>query len=1134
MLPSNRTHIATTMHLLRRPLIPIPNKSRWHANQTPRPAPSPFLGGGEKVAAGWMRGAAPNADARNPAPLLRGRERESARVAVPITFHRMPFGIGITLLLAAVLLAPTAVAEDWPTFMHDRARSGVSGEALKFPLNELWSYTPPAEPVRAWPSPQAGYNELPKLAFDDATHVSMAGDSVFFGSSVDNGIHAVEARTGAKRWTFFTEGPVRLAPTVSEGRVFAGSDDGLVYCLNAKDGRLVWSARPGPGTTRILGAGRICSLWPIRTGVLVDGGVAYCGAGIFPARETLVAAFDAATGKRLWQTTTTPKSREAYVALAPQGYLLATADQLYVPCGRTAPLAYARADGAARGSMVKTYLIVPSKGVVSGDYGVLVDDLYYLGSQNELHTYTPDGKHVSTVRDAAQVIATKSHYFKLAGPPVPKYGRESAPKPNALTVFDRVAADAAPKRASFPKEAVKWTYAAHNLQVVIATGSHVIAGGSNSVVAMDIATGKATWTGKVDGIAKGLAVANGQLVVSTENGRLHCFGVGAPAPALATKAVPPKDPHVAALAEAVVKESGVTRGFALLLGDNAVALAPELAKRTELRIHVAEPDATKAAAVRAALSAAGLYGARVEVDLVPAGSTNALPYPPYFANLVVADSPGALPARALLRVLKPHGGVLLASTAATEAAWASAGVVSPAQLGGAGPWTKLVRGALPGARDWTHQYADAGNSGSSDDERVRGRPEVLWYGEPGADKMHERHRRSEAPLQLAGRMFVEGTRQLTKTPLLLSFDAYNGLSYWERELPGAERLDITQDCGNLAASPHGLFVAADKDCHQLDLVTGATRRTFPVPGDKDGRTGAWAYVAAEGDLLIGSVSAGSQFSRTLFAYDVRTGALKWRYDSAAMRNSTFAVQGGKVFLVEHRGQTNAPKVLTLMEAHKELGKPKPAKLEGPPPPYLRTVVALDLATGKPVWARDHDLTKCGNWTGSLCLTAKNGVVLLSGVYSAYGAAKGDEGERRALALSATDGTPLWNEAIGNYVRPVLVGERVIGRPKAYDLRSGAVVTKPGPKGMIPWSVPRSGACGQMSASAGMLFYRDGYTMMRDAGTGATLMAFTGMRPGCLINIIPAGGVIVQVEASSGCTCYHAIQSTVVFVPPGAE
>ena len=45
----------------------------------------PFLGGGEQVAEGRMRGGAANADARNPSPptLSRGREREPARVAVP-------------------------------------------------------------------------------------------------------------------------------------------------------------------------------------------------------------------------------------------------------------------------------------------------------------------------------------------------------------------------------------------------------------------------------------------------------------------------------------------------------------------------------------------------------------------------------------------------------------------------------------------------------------------------------------------------------------------------------------------------------------------------------------------------------------------------------------------------------------------------------------------------------------------------------------------------------------------------------------------------------------------------------------------------------------------------------------------
>ncbi|MFM8470457.1 MAG: PQQ-binding-like beta-propeller repeat protein, partial [Limisphaerales bacterium] len=540
--------------------------------------------------------------------------------------------LAITFRLAGLLLSASAFAEDWPTFMRDRARSGVSGETLAFPLNALWSYTPPAEPVRAWPTPQAGYNELPKLAFDDATHVALAGDTMFFGSAVDNGIHAVDARTGAPRWTFFTEGPVRLAPTIAEGRVYAGSDDGLAYCLDAKDGRLLWSVRPGAGETRILGAGRLSSLWPVRTGVLVDGGVAYCGAGIFPARETSVSAFDAVTGKSLWKNTTAPKSGEAYVALAPQGYLLANADQLYVPCGRTAPLAFARADGAARGSMVKTYQIVPSKGVVSGDYGVLVDDLYYLGSQNELHSYTPDGKHVSSEREAAQVIATKTHYLKLTGPPVPKYGREPAPKPNIITAFDRAACDAAPKRGTLPKEAVKWTFAAPDLQLVIAAGAHVIAGGSGSVIALDIATGKAVWTGKVDGVVKGLAVANGQLVVSTASGRLHCFGVGLAAVAIRAKSVLASDARIAAQAQSIIKESGITRGYALLFGSDAVPLATELAQRTELRIHVAESDAKRAEAARHALSAAGLYGTKIEVIVLPAAQTNALPFPPYFAN----------------------------------------------------------------------------------------------------------------------------------------------------------------------------------------------------------------------------------------------------------------------------------------------------------------------------------------------------------------------------------------------------------------------------------------------------------------------------------------------------------------------
>ena len=59
-------------------------------------------------------------------------------------------------------------------------------------------------------------------------HLAVAADCVYFGSSADDKVYCLDARDGQVRWTFFTEGPVRLAPTVVGERVYAGSDDGAV------------------------------------------------------------------------------------------------------------------------------------------------------------------------------------------------------------------------------------------------------------------------------------------------------------------------------------------------------------------------------------------------------------------------------------------------------------------------------------------------------------------------------------------------------------------------------------------------------------------------------------------------------------------------------------------------------------------------------------------------------------------------------------------------------------------------------------------------------------------------------------------------------------------------------------------
>ena len=44
----------------------------------------------------------------------------------------------------------------------------------------------------------------------------------------------------ALRWTFKTGGEVKSSPVIGGGRVFVGSADGAVYCLDLATGRKVW------------------------------------------------------------------------------------------------------------------------------------------------------------------------------------------------------------------------------------------------------------------------------------------------------------------------------------------------------------------------------------------------------------------------------------------------------------------------------------------------------------------------------------------------------------------------------------------------------------------------------------------------------------------------------------------------------------------------------------------------------------------------------------------------------------------------------------------------------------------------------------------------------------------------------
>lgn len=57
-------------------------------------------------------------------------------------------------------------------------------------------------------------------------------------------------------------------------------------------------------------------------------------------------------------------------------------------------------------------------------------------------------------------------------------------------------------------------------------------------------------------------------------------------------------------------------------------------------------------------------------------------------------------------------------------------------------------------------------------------------------------------------------------------------------------------------------------------------------------------------------------------------------------------------------------------------------------------------------------------------------------------------------------------------------------------------------------------------------------MLFDAPGGTGAHKFGGIRPGCYINIISAGGLVLMPEASSGCACPYNFQTTIALIPAG--
>ncbi|UCH85755.1 MAG: PQQ-like beta-propeller repeat protein, partial [Candidatus Latescibacterota bacterium] len=133
--------------------------------------------------------------------------------------------IMLLLSLFASAFAGSAHAQEdwWPMYLHDPAHSGHSSSRAPTTNDTVWTFS-------------TGGNVQSSCAVVDGR--------VYFGSH-DNNVYCLDASTGAPLWNYTTGSYVISSPAVYGGRVYVGSKDDKVYCLNATTGAFIWSYTTG-------------------------------------------------------------------------------------------------------------------------------------------------------------------------------------------------------------------------------------------------------------------------------------------------------------------------------------------------------------------------------------------------------------------------------------------------------------------------------------------------------------------------------------------------------------------------------------------------------------------------------------------------------------------------------------------------------------------------------------------------------------------------------------------------------------------------------------------------------------------------------------------------------------------------
>ena len=1000
--------------------------------------------------------------------------------------------VAVLVFLICITGAISSHGGDWPQFRYDVQRSASSPESLPSKMSLHWA--------REFPPPRPAFPLEVRLRFDASYEPVVAGKTMFVPSMVTDSVTALDTETGEARWRFFAEGPVRFAPVAWDGKVFFTSDDGHLYCVNASDGELRWKLRGLPKKRqdrKILGHGRLITLWPARSGPMLSDGVIYFSAGLWPGDGVYIYAIDARSGKVRWLNDKSNKIPNAnmdhgvsnYAGLTPQGYMAMLDGKLVVPCGAQLPAFLNPKNGkigdynmgwGGRNGLPKGSWFVAGSGTILSHSG----DIYDLSKESDEKFRDPsranfkpglyaggfsrlviEPKNQKGLGNFEQPVFDGDRMYSNAGGIVchdltdsqsKAWDKKSAPEHRKADRFLDL-------QETWFREMWKLPF---NADVHIKAGDRLYVGAPGIVKAVDLksdgTTPTVSWQTEIAGTPNRMIAASGKLFVVTREGVIYAFGPNRKS--TPTRHTPPRG-SLRANDEWVRKTAGILKtaetreGYALVLGLESGRLVEELIKQSKLLVIAVDEDATKIDRLRRRLTNAGLYGTRVSAHV---GDPAQFAFPPYLANLVVCEDPASLDglgADALAQVafhpLRPYGGTASLPTSLIGAKQSLARLDKKDFPGlsarDSGEWTLLSRtGPLPASSNWSHEGGDASVAGASEDSFVEAPLALLWF------DASRRWLKTKGVTDVR----VSGGRTIVKGATLMAVDVYTGRHMWETKLPFENARE-----NEMVAMEDGIYATDGRSCHVYDPETGKKSGTLRLP---ENMLEPWTNLRVQGDYAIG------QSGKFVVCTERKSGRTLWEYECGRPALS-IALGKDRVFCSElinrKRGETLA---------------------DGAP------MLALELKTGDLLWEiTDGSPIRYARATDS--------VVSLLAVYS------GNDGGKVAALPK--------REKVGNQTQGpmMIVGDTLLwGTEQSFaphDLTTGKPTGK-----TTSWN--RRG-CTSIRASANLVTTRFKANAAVYDIESRDLTEMWNVRPACNNNMFPANGLLNMPSLTGGCTCNYS-------------